>query len=1476
MSKRCLGCMELYGDEFEICPHCGYVYGSQAEEAIHMQPGSILHNRYIIGKVLGFGGFGITYIGWDGKLEQKVAIKEYLPGEFSTRMPGQSKVTVFNGEKSEQFNDGLKKFVGEAKRLAKFQNEPGIVTIFDSFEENDTAYIIMEYLDGETLTTYLEEKGAIPEEEAIEMIMPIMESLKVVHAEGILHRDIAPDNVFITKEGEIKLIDFGASRYATTSHSRSLTVIIKPGYSPEEQYRSRGDQGPHTDVYALAATLYKMLTGQTPPDAMERRAKYESQSKDILVEPHKIKKNISVNRENAILNAMNVRIEDRTPDIPSFISELNADPPVKRRYGKIKKIDVYSWPKWIKIMIPALLAAVLAFGVLLLTGVINFNKYTNKMVIPDNIVIAPDVEGMNNEEAIRSIEESGLLAVTGGSVESKYISAGVIIMQTPVGGSFIERNGKVSLVVSSGDGVVDVVDGKATVPYVLWLEEDEAIAKLLEAHLGYPKVELVYDDNVTAGQVISTSIKPGELVDENTEITITVSLGPEAILMPEVTGMTVDEAKETLEKLGLVVRTEYEYSSTVPNDQVFKQSVAGDEKVQRGDEVVLTVSSGEKTVTVPDVVGKTQKEAEDILKDEGFKVNVLENYSDECPKGCVISQDLKAGTSQIEGSTITITVSKGAQTIHVAGISLDKTSLALKIGDTAILKAAVSPDNATDKTVKWSSSNSRVVTVDSNGTVKAVGEGNATITVKTNDGKKTATCSVEVTKTKVSVTGVSLDKTSLNMTVGDHATLKAKVSPADATDQSVKWTTSNEKVATVNSSGKVTAVGAGQAVITVTTNDGNNTAKCTVDVKQPVISVTGVSLTSTSLNMVVGQETTLIATVSPHNATDPSVTWKSSNSSVATVNNGKVTAVGEGNATIIVTTNDGGKTAACTVSVKAKTINVTGVSLNLSSWSGFIGNNVPLTATVTPSNATDKSLTWSSSNTTVATVDKDGVVRTVGLGEAVITVKTKDGGYTASCSFKVQPKTISVTGVSLNVNYWTGIVDDTLQLTATITPSNATDTGVTWSSSNNSVATVNSNGKVRAVGAGNATITVKTNDGGYTATCVVVISPKIINVTGVTLNTYSWSGYIDDSIQLTATVNPSNATDKSVTWSSSNSSVATVNSNGKVTAVGAGNAYITVKTNDGGYTATCSVTVSRKSFVIYFNANGGTASASSMTCYVGQALGNLPSANKDYNNFKGWWTSSSGGSQITSSTVVNTEQDFTVYAHWELKPVSDWVLYSNMPSGAQIVDEKWTYTLTTTIESSDPTAPSGYSLVSSRWEKTGSGSFYYSQEFPSGFDSGHELYSYNRGPYSAYENSTNKREVSTSWAGYIYWHWMYDTDYANGSPYRAIYHKKGTGPDNGFYYKFFGAFTSTKGDYENDTYYCNSQGIRNYIIPERTGWDYCQGATRWFRFNYNKCSYTDYKKVFVYQKTENLESYTEVFASSTISNVKHWVRYREK
>ena len=175
--KQCMGCMEIYQDNLTKCPVCGYEEGTMPENTLHMEPGSILNNRYVIGKVLGYGGFGVTYIAWDTLLEQKVAIKEFLPSEYATRMLGRMEVTIFSGDKRKQFMEGLVKFIAEAKKIAKFNNVPGIVKIFDCIEENNTAYIIMEYLEGETLAAKLEKEKKMKPDVAINLLLPVMEAL---------------------------------------------------------------------------------------------------------------------------------------------------------------------------------------------------------------------------------------------------------------------------------------------------------------------------------------------------------------------------------------------------------------------------------------------------------------------------------------------------------------------------------------------------------------------------------------------------------------------------------------------------------------------------------------------------------------------------------------------------------------------------------------------------------------------------------------------------------------------------------------------------------------------------------------------------------------------------------------------------------------------------------------------------------------------------------------------------------------------------------------------------------------------------------------------------------------------------------------------------------------------------------------------------------------------------------------------------
>jgi len=335
----------------------------------------------------------------------------------------------------------------------------------------------------------------------------------------------------------------------------------------------------------------------------------------------------------------------------------------------------------------------------------------------------------------------------------------------------------------------------------------------------------------------------------------------------------------------------------------------------------------------------------------------------------------------------------------------------------------------------------------------------------------------------IAVTGVSLNKTSINLFVGDGETLTPKVAPDNATNKNVTWKSSNTAVATIASNGTVIGLGEGTAIITVTTSNGSKTATCTVTVS-PVL-VTGVSLNKSETNIFIGSSETLIHTIAPVNATNRNVIWSSSNTTVATVSNtGLVTGVNVGSAVITATTVDGGMAASCTVTINP--IRVTGITIK-SNTGLLINGTETLTAVILPVNATDKTVSWNSSDNSVATVSNTGEVIGVGAGTATVTATTTDGGITASCTVSVSAVVISVTGVYLDKTSVEIDVGDTITLIPTITPANATNQNVTWSSSDDSVAAVSNNGEVTGVNFGKATITVTTDDGGKTASCVVTM-----------------------------------------------------------------------------------------------------------------------------------------------------------------------------------------------------------------------------------------------------------------------------------------------------------------------------------------------------------------------------------------------------
>ena len=320
MQEYCYYCMKPLNGA-SVCPHCGKpANSSETTSPYHLVPGSMLTEKYMVGAVLGEGGFGITYIGIDTTLSKRVAIKEFYPSGAANRTNTISPDVIISKGKEDFFQKGVDRFLQEAKNVAAFYDEDGIVDVYDYFQKNGTAYIVMEYLDGETLQHHVNTKGRFRSDELISKLIPVMRSLSYMHAKGIIHRDISPDNIMYTKRGKMKLMDFGSARYFT-NEDRKMSVILKQGFAPFEQYSSKGEQGPYTDVYSLCATIYACITGGVPVDSLDRLGN------DTLKRPSELGVAILPHHEQALMHGLAVKAENRTRDMDTLIKELTTPLP---------------------------------------------------------------------------------------------------------------------------------------------------------------------------------------------------------------------------------------------------------------------------------------------------------------------------------------------------------------------------------------------------------------------------------------------------------------------------------------------------------------------------------------------------------------------------------------------------------------------------------------------------------------------------------------------------------------------------------------------------------------------------------------------------------------------------------------------------------------------------------------------------------------------------------------------------------------------------------------------------------------------------------------------------------------------------------------------------------------------------------------------------------------------------------------------
>ena len=519
--------------------------------------------------------------------------------------------------------------------------------------------------------------------------------------------------------------------------------------------------------------------------------------------------------------------------------------------------------------------------------------------------------------------------------------------------------------------------------------------------------------------------------------------------------------------------------------------------------------------------------------------------------------------------------------VPLESVAIAPAEAALTVGGSLQLEAQITPSNATYQKTSWTTSKHTVAKVSETGLVTAVSAGRATITVSA--GGKKASCAISVSEqiVIVEVTSVTIDRENLDLSKGESVQLTAVVKPDNARDKEVSWTSSNAGVASVAQDGTVTAVGAGSA--TITAEASGKTDDCVVTVTVPV---QGISLDREKATIFEGDELFLTATVLPDDASDPSVSWNSSDTDVATVIEGTVKAAGIG--TAVITAKAGDQAATCVVTVSKKTVHVTSIALDKTNLSLTVGDAATLVATVLPQDAADRSVIWESTNHSIATVDAEGNVSAISAGAVTITATTADGGLLAGCEVTVtasdvpgppdppEPQVIHVTSIALDKTSCELEAGASMILNADVLPEDADDKSCSWSSSNSGIAAVDADGKVTAIASGTATITATTTDGQLTASCTVtVFVPEIpvVHVSSIALDRTALNLAVGEYATLKATVLPENAEDRSFNWRSSNQSIARIDADGRVSALSAGTVTITATTTDGGLTAACEVTV---------------------------------------------------------------------------------------------------------------------------------------------------------------------------------------------------------------------------------------------------------------------------------------------------------------
>ena len=521
MSKtRCLSCMTEYDSNQDYCPSCGAPKNFKQKEPHFLSVGTVLENRYLIGKALSSGKFNITYIAFDLNEGQKVVIKEYFPTDLASRMFEQKEICTYDGEKAKRYEAGLIAFIEESNRLKDLSGSiDGVAKILNVFIDNSTAYSVVEYVDGIPLSEVLK-NGKLPWNDMVQVMNPLLRSMEVIHAAGIVNYNISPDNIIMTRDKSVKLLSFGGSKLAT-----NLGSIIKKGYSPIELYKEDTAPDPAIDVYSIAAVMYYAVTGVIPTDAVERS------NDDKLVSPLAMGIKIPVNINNTIMNALNVNRKYRTPDCTQFLNELNSTGDVKRVVENKKAEETGKIGKKGKaLIVVAIIAAILAIVSIFVVAKINdkVNDDSNTIGNTTSFSLQNAVwEDINDEEKFQKNIDS-LKKKFGENCEIEYS------FQIDAADKDLKENtGKITKQINEPNDAKKTGDFKKvklvicispiSMPDLEGMTKQEVIQELTRRHIS--KKHIVFKHKKTNdykdGHVVSQSVDAGDKIDDlDTDIVI--------------------------------------------------------------------------------------------------------------------------------------------------------------------------------------------------------------------------------------------------------------------------------------------------------------------------------------------------------------------------------------------------------------------------------------------------------------------------------------------------------------------------------------------------------------------------------------------------------------------------------------------------------------------------------------------------------------------------------------------------------------------------------------------------------------------------------------------------------------------------------------------------------------------------------------------------------------------------------------------